>query len=532
MEKVPNCEFPIIQNQPALNICLFKNVDAIDICFNVNNYTIRDSQGRILENKLNDRHTWRLKIKECDTATYSYYLIIYESFDLKFIQNEFEKIKGNCHRLLIKEAGGEVSYSGKKVTDNHKYFLMAGPFDSEKEARYYCRHIGQLNHCNIHRKLEKNGSGIIEIFDLESDFYTEVNDSIKLIPIDYEAYFEIKHFEIPLCGESDKVLRENLFYQGGLQIRIDENSALAGSNQVPLELYLKGVLASEIGEQNSIEFIKAMAIVVRSQVFANYGQKHFDEPYDFCSTGHCLRYYGIQPQSDIIAEAINQTGGLLLENHKTVHSALFSYSCGGHTDTYEINNITSDGYKVITKFDCCDSRQFKYNLTDENDAEQWILLQPKVYCRETNEASIIDPKLATKSFRWEVFYTRLELEKNLIEKTGENPGIIYEIIPISRGVSGRIKEIEILGSLKNVRVAGELNIRSALSASLLQSSCFIVKSELGDDGIPLSFTFIGAGNGHGIGLCKVGAAKMASENKNMEYILNHYYQESNIQKKY
>jgi stage II sporulation protein D len=99
-------------------------------------------------------------------------------------------------------------------------------------------------------------------------------------------------------------------------------------------------------------------------------------------------------------------------------------------------------------------------------------------------------------------------------------------------VSGRIKDIEILGSLKNVRVVGELNIRSALSDSLLQSSCFIVKPELGEDGIPLSFTFIGAGNGHGIGLCKVGAAKMASENKNMENILNHYYQESNIQKKY
>jgi stage II sporulation protein D len=532
MKRVPKFEFPIIQNQPALNICLFKNMDTIDICFNDNNYTIRDSQGKILENKINAKRKWRLKIKDCDTATYSYYLSICESYDLNFIQNEFEKLRNNCDQILIRQAGGEVFYSGNKITNNHKYILMAGPFKSEREARHYCKNIGQLNHYNVHRKLEKNGSGIIEIFDLESDFYTEVNDSIKLIPIDYKEYFEIKHFEIPLCGESAKVVRENLFYQGGLHIKIDENSELAGFNQVSLELYLKGVLASEIGEQNTLEFIKAMAIIIRSQVFANYGQKHFDEPYDFCSSGHCLRYYGIKPQSDFIAEAINQTSGLLLENQKTVYPALFSYSCGGHTDTYDINNIASDGHKANAKFDCCESRQFNYNLTNEDDVEQWIMLQPEVYCKETNEASIIDPKLATSSFRWEVFYTRLELEKILNEKTGENPGIIYEIIPLSRGVSGRIKDIEILGSLKNVRVVGELNIRSALSDSLLQSSCFIVKPELGEDGIPLSFTFIGAGNGHGIGLCKVGAAKMASENKNMENILNHYYQESNIQKKY
>ena len=409
---------------------------------------------------------------------------------------------------------------------------MAGPFTSEKEARHYCKNIGQLNHCNVHRKLEKSGSGIIEIFDLESDFYAEVKDSIKLLPLHFQEYFEIKQFEIPVCGEFDKIIRENLFYQGGLKIRIDENSALAGSNQIPLELYLKGVLASEIGEHNSIEFIKAMAIVVRSQIFANYGQKHIDEPFNFCSSGHCLRYYGIRPESDLIAEAINQTNGMLLENDKTIHPALFSYSCGGHTDTYEINNISLNGHKTIPKFDCCKSKQFNYNLTDEDDVEHWILEQPEVFCREASEASIIDPKLATNSFRWEIFYTRAELENILKEKTGEDPGIIYEIIPLSRGVSGRIKEIEILGSLKNVRVVGELNIRSALSNSHLQSSCFIVKAELGEDGIPLNFTFIGAGNGHGIGLCKVGAAKMASENQSMENILNHYFQESSIQKKY
>jgi len=532
MEILSKIEFPLIQNQPALNICLFRNMDSIDICFNDQNYIIQDSQGTIIDNKINTKRAWRLKIKECDAAIYSYYLILNKSHNLNAIQLEYENQKNNSDQLTIRKTGGEISYSENKITNNRNYILMAGPFSSEKEAQYYCKNFSQLNHCNVHRKLEKWGSGIIEIFDLDSDFYAEVKDSIMLVPKDYDQYFEIKHFEIPLCGESDKVLRESLFYQGGLHLRIDENGALAGSNQIPLELYLRGVLASEIGEHDSLEFIKAMAIVVRSHFFANYSQKHFDEPFDFCSSGHCLRYYGIKPASDIIYEAIIETEGLLLQSDNMVNPAPFSYSCGGHTDAYELNYVLLDNYTTIPKFDCCESKQFNFQLTDEDHVEQWIMQPPEVLCRETKGASIIAPKLANNSFRWEIFYTRIELEKILNEKTGENPGIIYEIIPLSRGVSGRIKEIEILGSLKNLHIKGELNIRSALSASLLQSSCFVVKQLLGDDGIPLSFTFIGAGNGHGIGLCKLGAAKMASEDKSMEYILTHYYQESSIQKKY
>ncbi|MEJ2543638.1 MAG: SpoIID/LytB domain-containing protein [Calditrichaceae bacterium] len=525
-------EFPVIQNKSIVNICLFKHMDAVDICFDDQNYIIKDNQGTILNNKISDTRTWRIKIKECETAVYSYFLIISESQNFELIQDEYQKLSKNCNPLLIEEAGGDVLYSGYQITNNRMFRLMAGPFESEKEARHYCKNIGQLNHCNIHRKMEKSGSGIIEIFDLDNDFYAEVKDSLQFIPVNSDEYFEIKHFELPLCGETDKVIRENLYYQGGFQIKIDENCALAGSNQIPLELYLKGVLASEIGDQHSEEFIKTMAIVIRSQVFANYGLKHFDEPYDFCSSSHCLRYYGIKPESDAITKAINQTNGLLLQDDGKVNPALFSYSCGGHTDSYDINSATLKGNNTITKFDCCEPKNFKYNLKTEKDAEKWIMQQPEVYCRETLEASMIDQKLATNSFRWEVFYTRIELEKILKEITGEDPGIIYEIIPLSRGSSGRIKEIEILGSLKNVRINGELNIRSAFSDSLLQSSCFVVKPELAEDGIPVSFTFIGAGNGHGIGLCKVGAAKMASENYSMENILKHYFQESQIQKRY
>ena len=131
-----------------------------------------------------------------------------------------------------------------------------------------------------------------------------------------------------------------------------------------------------------------------------------------------------------------------------------------------------------------------------------------------------------------MFYTRNELEAIIYEKTGEELGIIYEIIPIARGASGRIREVEILSSLKNIKISGELNIRSALSVTLLNSSCFFVEAERDMDGVPINFTLIGAGKGHGVGLCKVGAAKMSMLGKNYTEILAHYFKKCDVKRIY
>ena len=136
------------------------------------------------------------------------------------------------------------------------------------------------------------------------------------------------------------------------------------------------------------------------------------------------------------------------------------------------------------------------------------------------------------SFRWEVFYSCEELQEIIRRKTGEETGLIYEIIPLLRGVSGRIKEVEILGSLKNIRLSGDLNIRAAFSESHLNSSCFIVRPELDMDGIPMNFLFIGAGKGHGVGLCKVGATRLACKEKTHQDIINHYFQKCKITRIY
>jgi SpoIID/LytB domain protein len=105
---------------------------------------------------------------------------------------------------------------------------------------------------------------------------------------------------------------------------------------------------------------------------------------------------------------------------------------------------------------------------------------------------------------------------------------LFDIIPLRRGRSGRLKEIELIGSLKNYRIRGELNIRETLSQDYLESSCFILEKELDEIGTPISFTFVGAGQGHGVGMCKTGAAIMAAEGHNWRDILQHYFENCNI----
>ena len=119
-----------------------------------------------------------------------------------------------------------------------------------------------------------------------------------------------------------------------------------------------------------------------------------------------------------------------------------------------------------------------------------------------------------------------------MKKTGEDIGTLYDIIPLQRGVSGRLTEIEILGSRKNLKIKRELNIRRALAETSLNSACFVVNMELGEMGTPITIAFRGAGWGHGVGMCQYGAAVMAAAGKSHEEILAHYYPGASIKTLY
>jgi len=522
------------ENMPSgdsvLKICIFDGQDQIDFKFISHDFDIFDQNDNLLETDLKNNHLCRIKVKEAESSQFEYYLILHESENKEYIKNKTQEYKRKFKNTFYKKVGGNIVKKNHIITNNEKYVCLTGPFQSEEEAKLNAVDTDELNHCRIHKKKIKKEQTVLELFDPDGENVIEFNSTIKIIPKSPTAAFELHHLRIKK-NNFHRQIYENLFYQGGLILRIDSNAKLAGINIVRVEDYIKGVLVSEISNNVSLEFAKAMAIVCRSNVYARFGHKHYEESFDFCNDGHCMRYFGKNYAKEVITDAVLETKDLVLSYGDKICNSFYTYSCGGHTDTVDGVWLRDKVEYSKSVFDNGDKNVvLSYDLLNENDVKKWILARPDVYCNLISQRPPASLEDGAASFRWEIFYTREELHSIIKKKTGEDVGLIYEIIPVKRSVSGRLKEIEILGSLKNIYIKGELNIRSALSQSLLKSSCFIVESEMDEDGIPFNFTLIGCGVGHGIGLCKVGAAVMAEKGNRHIEILKHYFSKCHLKR--
>ncbi len=513
-----------INNLPVINVNIFKRQKHVDLQFEAGAFAFEDMDGNPLFEDMQRQGRWRIKVKQAKSTPYIYFLILKESDSRASLEKDLGSFGQN---VTIEHVGGTILIDNRKVTANDKFMLIAGPYTSEREARHHSKDFQQVNHCRIYKKASDKSKGILEIFDPHYEVFTEVKNSFRLVPQKEGAYFKIKHFAI--CHQGDtRIEHKDIAYQGVLRIGIDEDCTQFGINEIAIEDYLKGVLLSELNGTMQPEYIKSLAIAARSQIFARIGQMHKQEGFDFCSDSHCLRYYGTGEKNETIDRVLAETKGMILSSGKLVCNAYFSYSCGGHTENASGVWLNDSVDYIKGKPDTLETDAFSFNLQKEKDVHKWILGRPEVLCKTDTQSPDDRKQLSSDAFRWEVFYTRSELEEIIYEKTGEELGIIYELIPAKRGVSGRMKEIEILSSLKNITIKGELNIRSAFSTTLLNSSCFIIEPELDMDGVPISFTFIGAGKGHGVGLCKVGAAKMAQDGKPYTEILSHYFERCKI----
>jgi SpoIID/LytB domain protein len=135
-------------------------------------------------------------------------------------------------------------------------------------------------------------------------------------------------------------------------------------------------------------------------------------------------------------------------------------------------------------------------------------------------------------YRWRVSYAREELEEIISEKSGIDFGTLLNLTAVNRGPSGRISKLKIEGTKRTVIVGKELTIRRWLSPSHLLSSAFVISTRHSETGAVESFILDGGGWGHGVGLCQIGAAVMASEGFKADNILAHYFSGARLQKLY
>lgn len=349
--------------------------------------------------------------------------------------------------------------------------------------------------------------------------------------------------------------QETQVFLGTLKFVVHEDKITA-INQLPVEDYLTSVISSEMSATSSLELLKAHAVVSRSWLFAqiekrkamnNAGNEFFpfvktkDEYirwydredhtiFDVCADDHCQRYQGITKASNAtVAEAVRATRGQLLMYDNKVCDARFSKCCGGATE--EFGYCWEDkSYPYLTAIRDAEEEEHRVlpDLTLEKEAQHWIRKAPQSFC-DTHDAKILSQILnnydqeTTDFFRWHVRYSQQELAELIRTKTKTDYGEIIDLIPIERGKSGRICKLKIVGTLKTLTIGKELEIRRTLSDTHLFSSAFIVdKGEL-IDGIPQWFFISGAGWGHGVGLCQIGAAVMGEKGYKYDEILLHYY---------
>lgn len=356
--------------------------------------------------------------------------------------------------------------------------------------------------------------------------------------------------------------KENQRFHGALKF-IVEDEKITGINVIHVEDYLTSVISSEMSATASLELLKAHAVISRSWLLAQIQknkeitdinatytasvqtEKEFIRWYDredhvhfdVCADDHCQRYQGItRASTEIVEQAIQATRGQILISENKICDARFSKCCGGAFEEFQ---YCWEDVKRLYLVKQRDSKKatFLPDLRIHSEAEKWIRTSPEAFCN-TKEKRILSQVLnnydqeTTDFYRWKVEYTQEELAELIFQRSGIDYGQIIDLIPIERGTSARISKLKIIGTKKTLIIGKELEIRRTLSPSHLYSSAFVVDKAEVKKGIPGKFILTGAGWGHGVGLCQIGAAVMGEQGYAYDEILLHYYIDAAIEKLY
>ena len=394
--------------------------------------------------------------------------------------------------------------------------------------------------------------------------------SLTFHPQSADASFSLSDVTIGVNFHWER--KETQTFLGTLHFVV-ESDKICAINELPVERYLESVISSEMSATSSLELLKAHAVISRSWLLAQMKKRRevaesgnnffsfvkkddrlirwYDREdhtiFDVCADDHCQRYQGITKEtSPHVAEAIRQTKGQILMDGDDICDARFSKCCGGVTEEFQYcwedtpKNYLSSVRDIIQGVKSVGSAAPAPlpSLQDEAAADAWIRSNPPAFCNTTDKKILSqvlnDYDQETADFyRWKMTLTQEKLKQLLDEKLKMNFGDILDLQAEERGKSGRISKLRIVGTEKTFVIGKELEIRRALSDTHLYSSAFVVdRCDIDEKGVPQRFDIIGAGWGHGVGLCQIGAAVMGEEGFDYDAILLHYYQGAEIKKVY
>ena len=434
-------------------------------------YRVESMSGEILRASGSSPARWRARIED-STASQILYSVLVASFTSREKAMELaESFAVRDINAVVKQIGGPVELDSSDVLcDNTLYRVQIGTFKTEAEAKALLKDCDDEFNPRVIREVIRRSKGRVEFFDsdmLES-YMTE--GGFRIIPEEKSANLTIYGVLVGTGFSYER--QEDRSYEGIIEIYLDHAGMLAVLNEVPIDTYLRGVVPAEMPANFPMDALKAQAVAARTVVIAKKATKHINDPFELCAHVHCQVYSGITRQDERTNQAITETKGELLMANGDLVDAFYSAVCGGHTEDAENTWMAPMRSPSIgVPCNCCDSITYP-DLTTEAGVRKWIYSSPAVCCNLDDHKVPVAADYGRKHFRWEVSYTRTELEDIIREKTGEAVGTLYDILPIHRGRSGRLSEIEILGSRKNLRIKRELKIRRALAKTQLGKLLF------------------------------------------------------------
>ena len=484
-------------------------------------------------------------------------------------QSDFENMTAERAKAVLRE----VSLSDESMAEVVKHLRNKAvdlAFDDWKQEPVVSVGIVsgdeicfQLNGTYTIANKEVTGKQTVQLKDGHILWDSAVYQELCFTPQNDDISFTLEDVTIGVDFHWER--KETQTFLGKLRFVVDGDKLWA-INELPVEHYLTSVISSEMSATSSLELLKAHAVISRSWLFVQMRRRKAIEMgirvasspvqvsdeegvvwydsdahtlFDVCADDHCQRYQGItKATSPHVEEAIKATRGQLLMNDREICDARFSKCCGGVSEQYEYcwDNIRKPYLLSVVDNAPLGTVPTK-ELTDEEAAQEWILSSPEAFCN-TKDATVLGQVLnnydqETQDFyRWTIDFTQAELADLIRRKSGLDFGEIIDLQPLERGKSGRISRLKIVGTRLTRIIGKELEIRRLLSESHLYSSAFVVeRSRLSND-VPQHFRLVGAGWGHGVGLCQIGAAVMGEKGYKYDEILKHYYQTAIIQAQY
>ena len=490
-------------------------------------------------------------------------------------EEDFRKLTEESATAILQECGVSTDKMNSIVTKlkaSKEAELQVGTsalysYDKEPEVK-----VGIVSGQKIHFSLNKpylaKGETVIgeqEVEFSEGGVLWNGNQysSLTFHPQSADASFSLSDVTIGVNFHWER--KETQTFLGTLRFVV-ESDKICAINELPVEKYLESVISSEMSATSSLELLKAHAVISRSWLLAQMKKRRdvaesgnnffsftkkedmlirwYDREdhtiFDVCADDHCQRYQGITKEtSPHVAEAIRQTKGQVLLDGDEICDARFSKCCGGVTEEFQYCwEDTTKNYLTAVRDIALGIESTLPNLTNEEEAEKWIRFNPPAFCN-TQDKRILSQVLndydqeTVDFYRWKVTLTQEKLQQLIADRLKVDLGSILDMKSVERGTSGRISKLQIIGTEKTFTIGKELEIRRTLSDSHLLSSAFIVdKYDIDEQGVPQRFELIGAGWGHGVGLCQIGAAVMGEEGYLYDAILLHYYQGAEIKKLY